>query len=327
MKLTRSKRWAFFGLLTSLALWSALLIAVMNQQAITDWWRLRDYTPPEAIVQLADETTMTEKAQHIFYVYHPELQSSEPFNTSCRRGNEFTIVLGCYVSSQGIYIFDVNDNRLDGIEEVTAAHEMLHAAYERLSDKDRIDIDKMTAATFAKLNNKRLIDTLSLYEENDSKAVPSELYTILGTEVRNLPSELERHYAAYFGDRIKVVSLAEAYEKAFTDREEQIRDIEKEMTILKTQVKFMNETLAIEHTRLEEEYQRLESQRTSTDPMTFRSIATAYNNRVNAYNRQVTEVNELIEKYNAHFEVYESLVLEHQELFKAIDSRPQVISS
>ena len=37
-----------------------------------------------------------------------------------------TAVLGCYANRE-ISIFNVTDQRLDGIREVTAAHEMLHA--------------------------------------------------------------------------------------------------------------------------------------------------------------------------------------------------------
>ena len=35
------------------------------------------------------------------------------------------------------YIYNVNDERLNGLKEVTAAHEMLHAAYERLPESDK----------------------------------------------------------------------------------------------------------------------------------------------------------------------------------------------
>ncbi len=48
-------------------------------------------------------------------------------------------ILGCYnPSSRDIYIYNVTNSELDGVKEVTAAHEMLHAAWERLSESENL---------------------------------------------------------------------------------------------------------------------------------------------------------------------------------------------
>ncbi len=104
--------------------------AITKRDAIYDWWRLHDYAPPAAAVQFADDTTMTAKARTLFYINHPKLEQSVAFNGECPNNSEKAIVLGCYHPNQnGIFLFMVNDKTLSGVEQVTAAHEMLHAAY------------------------------------------------------------------------------------------------------------------------------------------------------------------------------------------------------
>src|SRR3989344_1018679 len=132
----------FWGIasLTALAL---LVLGLLNLQAINDWLRLRNYDPPSAIAAIAKADQMTDNAKDLFYVTRPELiNQANDFRQACP-SFEQTIVLGCYRSglSSAIYIYDVPDARLDGVVEVTAAHEMLHSAYDRLGqdEKNRID--------------------------------------------------------------------------------------------------------------------------------------------------------------------------------------------
>jgi hypothetical protein len=97
---------------------------VANAQALEDWWSLRGYSPADSISKLAEEDTMTPKAEHLFYVTHPELISDKTqFRTACPLAEQ-TIVLGCYYQvpgsfREGIAVFDVSDTRLNGVEEVT----------------------------------------------------------------------------------------------------------------------------------------------------------------------------------------------------------------
>jgi hypothetical protein len=114
-----------------LVLWLALLGATAyNRQNIIDWWRLWNYQAPAAIAQLATQDTMTAYARRIFYVNNAALDSKTVFSKQCpNNGGEQTIVLGCYHSNQaGIFLLGVTDPRLNGVEQVTAAHEMLHVA-------------------------------------------------------------------------------------------------------------------------------------------------------------------------------------------------------
>ena len=114
------------------------VLVYFNAQNLVDWWKLRGYTPPASVSALASEDTMTKYATHVFYVNHPQIVSdTATFRQDCSE-NEQTIVLGCYHPEQeGIFVYNVSDPRLSGVQQVTAAHEMLHAVYARLSTKDR----------------------------------------------------------------------------------------------------------------------------------------------------------------------------------------------
>jgi len=306
--------------------WGFVAFLFFQRQAIYDWWRLRDYTAPSDVVALADQTTMKDSARRVFYVYHPAIEPRETFNQHCRDG-EFTIVLGCYAQGRGIYIFRVDDPRLDGIEEVTAAHEFLHAAYDRLSKDERKKVDTMTAEAYANIASQRIKDTVEEYRKHDASVVPNELHSILGTEVEDLPAELEKYYARYFTNRKQIVKFSKAYESAFTDRKNQAKVYENRLNALKDQIESANKDLEAEHSRLEEEVNNLQASRNGADPDSFNNRIDAYNADVNAYNRRVSQVQDMVDTYNQLYEKYKELIVEQQDLFKAIDSRPQQITN
>src|SRR5688500_2058841 len=134
-------------------LWPYLLLVVLiavnavvwvQRDALADWWRLRDYAPVQDITALVEDTTMTDYAEHLFFVNHPSLENKQAFNEHCADHGEETAVLGCYHGDRrGIYLYAVDDARLEGVRQVTAAHEMLHQAYDRLSGADRKRISKL----------------------------------------------------------------------------------------------------------------------------------------------------------------------------------------
>jgi hypothetical protein len=171
---------------------------------------------------------MTPGARRLFYVYRPVLEDKGSFNQHCSN-SEQTIVLGCYIEHQGIYLYNISDQRLNGVIEVTAAHEMLHGAYDRLSDKERQRIDGLTAGVAASLTDERIKSTVENYRKKDPSVVPNELHSILATEVRNLPPDLEAYYGRYFTNRKAIVDLADQYKQAFTEREDHVKSIDAQL--------------------------------------------------------------------------------------------------
>ena len=299
-------------------------VAIWQRQAIFDWWRLRDYAPSARVQELATNTTLTDEGKHLLYVYHAELQDKDAFNESCDF-SEQSIVLGCYVSNQGIYIYDVTDERLDGIHEVTAAHEVLHAAYDRLDSDEREKIDRLTAETFAKVEDQRIKDTVESYRKKDAGIVPNELHSILATEVRDLPEKLEIYYSQYFKDRKKVVEYSEHYEQVFSERKARADQLTQQIEELKSQISSLESELSQTRQQLAAEYSSLESQRSNAEPNSFNARVRAYNTNVRNYNARVQQSYALIDQHNALVAEYNQVVLEEKELVEAIDSRPETI--
>lgn len=207
---------SLFSLLFSLLLIVAAMWAIFNRQLIVDNLSVWQNQPSSEVEQLAVRSGMSEDGRFTFYASVPQVSERQEFTKQCGTTSEQAAILGCY-TAQRIYIFDVDDPRLDGIKEVTAAHEMLHAVYERLSTQQRDRIDRLTEEAYDKVKDQRLEDLIKYYDQAEPGHRHNELHAILGTEYASLPAELEDHYGRYFADRSQVVALAQGYQQAFAN--------------------------------------------------------------------------------------------------------------
>lgn len=308
-------------------LWLLLLIGLgwWQRLNIHDWWRLYNYQPAPAIAALADNTTMKQPAKRLFYVYHPSLENSSNFNQHCSNTGEHTIILGCY-SGAGIYLYDVTDERLSGIEEVTAVHEMLHAAYDRLSSDEKRQVNAMLERAYAGLNDVRIRSTVDNYMAAGAD-VKNELHSILGTEVRQLPADLEEYYGRYFENRLKVVEYSEKYETEFTSRKNRIENSEKRLAELKRQIGANEADLVARKAALDAMAAEMDQLRQNGQTEAYNERVPVFNARVNAYNAKIEETRDLIAEYNSLLEEVKALLSEQQTLYEAIDSKsvPQTL--
>lgn len=300
----------------SLGLLLVVLAGFWQKQNIYDWWKLRGYDPPLSIAQLATDTTMKEDARRTFYIYQPELNNKQEFNQNCgTHAHEHTIVLGCYLKNKGIYLLDVTDPRLNGVEEVTAAHELLHAKYDRLKRSERERIDKLVNQAYASVTDERIRKTVDEYRSAGAE-VTNELHSILGTEVRELPAELEDYYGRYFSNRQKIVGYSESYQAAFTERKDRVALYDAQLNDLKAQI---DEN----QSELNQLSAALNAEREQVENSGSQSAVDAFNRKVRQYNNLVTATKELIERYNQIVTERNQIALEEQELFDAINSNSQ----
>lgn len=298
-----------------------ILVAFVFRQEIYDSWRLHTYEPSERMAKIVDKTTMTERAEKYFYVAHPQIDQQKAFNEHCNI-QEFSIVLGCY-NGQNIYLYDIDDKRLSGIVEVTAAHEMLHAAYDRLSSSERQKVDAMTAAAYKKLQSKRIKKSVAEYEAADPTVVPNELHSILGTEVRDLPRELEEYYKQYFTNRRNVVELSETYEKEFSNRETRVHELDGELKTLKAIIEAAQARLDNLHATLEAERARMDALRSAGNAAEYNAAVDGFNSLVAEYNALARGTTAQINEYNAKVKERNDVAGEVQGLVEAIDSTPE----
>ena len=296
-----------------------------QRNAVYDMWRLHDYTAPSEIAKLADDTTMNDKTRRLFYVYRPSLDDKASFNGHCSN-TEQTIVLGCYIQHQGIYLYNVPDQRLRGVIQVTAAHEMLHAAYDRLSKKDKEHVDALTSKYAKTITDERLKDTIENYRKKDPSVVPNELHSILGTEVRDLPPELEQYYTRYFTDRKAIVDYADTYKQAFTEREKEVSALDARLSTLKAQIDTLNASLETQQANLKSNYEALQQQKRSGNVQGYNQSVPVYNQAVSSYNASVNRERQMVAEYNSLVEQRNNLAVEENELIKALDSRSTIES-
>lgn len=308
------------GYLLLLAVIAIPFLLYFNAQAISDWWALRNYTPPSAVASLAAQDTMTPYAHHVFYVNHPKLESSaSQFRSDCQE-SEKTIVLGCYHSDQkGIYVYNVKDPRLAGVQEVTAAHEMLHAAYDRLSPQEKSYVDGLLQNYYnTQVHDKRIIDTINAYRQSEPNDVVNEMHSVFGTEIAELPAPLETYYQKYFTDRHKVTDFEAAYEGEFTSREAKINADDARLGQLKTQIDSEELSLQQQLSKINADRAQLES---IHDPAQFNAAAASFNAEVSSYNAAVDRLRASISSYNQLVNARNAIASELTSLDQSIDTR------
>lgn len=304
------------ALLTTLVI---LAIGLYNFRSISDWLILRSYSPSSQVISLADETTMQDQARRLFYVNRPSIDEKQEFNEHCPKNTEKTIVLGCFTSPRGIYLLHVDDPRLTGVMQVTAAHELLHSEYERLSSKERSRVDNMVSSAYEQTDNSRIKTTIESYRKSGAD-VTNELHSILGTEVSNLPPDLETYYAGYFKDRSKIVDSSRSYEKAFEDLKNQVSQDDKQLAELKSTIENNQNRLKGMGQSIDEERGRMDQLLSSKQIDEYNKSVPTFNQKVKDYNVLVGETKQLINQYNDLVDKRNSVVTQQQQLYKAIDS-------
>lgn len=222
-------------LFVTLLVLAGALWVIVNRQYVIDQITVWQYKPSSDIASIASRSTMSDAGKFYFYASRPEVDDRAAFNTQCSQLIEKTAVLGCYVNRQ-IFVFNVTDTRLDGVREVTAAHEMLHAAYDRLSPSEQTHVDTLIEAQAKNITDEKLKERLALYDQTEPGERLNELHSILGTEIKTLSPELEKYYGQYFTDRAALVSLSDKYETVFQQLEDQQKALVDELNSLADQI-------------------------------------------------------------------------------------------
>lgn len=320
----RKHAWLITNFVLAAVLVGAGYLVVMYRQSILDWWTLRSYTPPANIAQIADQDTMIGWGRDLFYVSQPQIENSDSFNMHCSHTGERTIVLGCYTGER-IYVYNVTDPRLSGVQQVTAAHEMLHAAYQRLDDGTKNQVNAWLTAELPKVTDERLKELIALYNKNEPGELLNEMHSILGTEYANLSPELENYYKQYFSDRSKIVSYSNAYESIFTASQNKISQLEDQLNALKQQIDANTQEIDQQHAALTAQNAQLNSLRQS-DPAEYNREVPVYNTQVQAYNNLVIQTRSMIDQYNQLVTEHNNEATAQNSLYQSLNSHYQTVN-
>jgi len=203
-------------------------------QRLVDQVAVWNFEPSDTLAGYVERSTMTAQGEFLFYATSPVVEQDERFDAICSSDEEGIGTLGCYLpASSAIHLYDITDERLDGMEEVIASHEMLHAAWARMDAADLAVISPLLEAKAQSMAaDPAFAARMEFYARSEPGERLNELHSILGTEVSDLDPVLEAHYAGLFRDRQALVALHTASNQVFVDLENQAKALVAELDAL-----------------------------------------------------------------------------------------------
>ena len=318
----RLKRTSFMRSFTAIvAVAGGLAAAYWFGSQLLDEFRAQQYTPSSHISAIEQRVTLTSAGRRIFYATSPEVQDSGQFNGSCHSVERTTAILGCYYRDR-IYLYNVQNSELDGALDVTAAHELLHAAYARLSTFEQHKVDGLVRAAYQKVKNEPTLKRLmGYYKQAEPGAEINELHSILGTTIANLDSELERYYARYFTNRASIVTLNQRYTQVFSELDQQATSLKAKISAEESSLKTETDAYQNELNQLNSDIQSFNQRAVSGDfsSQEFYATRSALSGRVASLNNQQNQLNTRISAYNTMIAEYNKLAVRAQQLNQSMN--------
>jgi hypothetical protein len=295
-----------------------------NYQHVIDQVVVYQYKPSSEVTQVADEVHFTEKGKFLYLAAQPQLNDRDDFNKHCEKKAEQTVVLGCYLGPQHLYIYNITDPRLSGVRQVTAAHETLHAAYDRLSYVERKKVDKMIEAALPSVQKSEpdLAERLKIYDKTEPGERNNELHSILGTEAATLPPDLEAYYTQYFTNRSIITTYAAQYDKVFEDVKNQQNQLVTDLDNLATEINTLTEEYNTETTKLNgdiTEFNQTANSQYSTQSE-FNAARGDLLTRRNELEAKRETINSKVDEYEAKRAKLEDLNIQVKDLNSKVDS-------
>lgn len=313
---------ALRGLVTFLVTVSIAAAAVFWGPALFDKVLAANYEPSPRIEAVNERIKLTPRGTELFYASSPSIDGKEEFNQRCQSTERTTAMLGCYFQRK-IYLYDVQNPELDGAIEVTAAHEMLHAAYDRLNPFERQRVDAMIETEYENVrHNPEISSLMEYYREAEPGEEWNELHSMIGTMIADISPELETYYKKYFADRQHVVQLNARYSEVF-------RQVETRANELAAAIKAEGVALEADLARYDADRAQLEidiqtfNQRASsggfTSQSSFNTARQALLSRSDALNARRVNINQRVAAYNRNVEQLNALSVKVRELNQSIN--------
>jgi cell division protein FtsB len=298
-----------------------------NERLLKDQLVAFQYDAPAEIRSYAQAAGMSATGELYFFTSLPKIVPVYEFDRYCSRREPGIGVLGCYTLKDGrIYLYDVTDPRLVSMEPVVAAHEMLHAAWARLGVVEQERLALLLEEGFAALpEDHELRERIKAYEDyNPASRIP-ELYSILGTEVLELPDDLEAHYAIYFDDRSKVVALSDESRRVFGAVQDELRALAADLESRAAEIEGLRFTYQNSNAALAADIDAFEVRRTTPGgyptQSEFEAARAALIERQNKLRGLRELLNSKIAEYNKLLEEVTRLNTEVSELNQGINIR------
>jgi cell division protein FtsB len=319
----KPRRWPLaLGIVSTVLIVGVLLVLSpwdrSRGQWLQDQYTVLTQPSPDDIVAIADATGMSDDGRLIFLASTPAVEDAADFNDDCRVESEGT--LGCFDGTD-IYIYAVTDPRLQGTIEVTGAHEMLHAAYQRLSREDRADVDALVAEAVAALpEDDPVFEDMANYP---AEQFPDEWHSRLGTEFADLPPALEAHYARYFDDRSLVLALDAQSTALLDELEAQLDALAAEVEALDAEVTARSDAYAAALAAYNSDVDAFNAKADSggfTSQQQFDAARADLVARQESLDAERTALNAQIDHYNELVDQLTALDADYADLYQSLDS-------
>lgn len=308
--LQASRRGFIRKFLPTLTLLVLGVIGLLYSQQIADMVLASSFHPTDRVNTLNARLKLTGEGTNLLYASRANIENKQEFNTNCQSSERTAAILGCYYKRQ-IHLFDVSNPELDGAIEVTAAHEMLHAAYERLNFFERAQVDKLIEAEYDNLRKDPTIaEEMAYYQKAEPGAEVNELHSIIGTTVAQISPELERYYSQYFKDRASVVALNQKYTAVFTELNKKAEELQAAISAKEPVIKQELADYDADRKQLEIDIQTF-NERASSQGFTTQN---SFNVSRNALVRRVNELNARRDMINAEVNSYNVMISDLTQL-------------
>jgi len=202
---------------------------------------IASFKPSPELLKFAGLADLSETSRRLLYAHRPLVSTDKAYIISkCdQHQNTRALTFGCYrPKEREIFILDLQDERLAGLTATTVAHEILHAAYDRLDRKERAAINEELERIYNGKLKAELEVRLKDYNVTGDDFT-SELHSIIGTEVESLPPTLAKYYDRYFKNRMTVVTLHKSSFAGIQGQHDTIRGLDLSLTSLKSEIDYL----------------------------------------------------------------------------------------
>ncbi|GAA1689056.1 hypothetical protein GCM10009792_06530 [Microcella alkalica] len=299
--------------------------AAANPRIVADRVTVLTTDLDPVVAEYAVSAGMSEEGVDLLHASLTAIVPGDDFDDYCSTDEPGIGVLGCYTLDDGrIYLYDVENPDLAALEPIVAAHEMLHAAWDRLTADEQDALAPLLEEAFAALGpDHELVERIAAYEAQDPSSRIPELYAIIGSEIAAVPAALEVHYARYFDDRAASVALSERITALFADLEARLTALSDELEALGARIDAEQAAYDVDAAALEAEITAFNQRAAEPGGYTSQSVflrdRDALVARQQDLNARLQATNALVAEYNALLEQLEALNAEADELNRSIN--------
>ena len=320
----RIKLKLFLGGIGIFLLLAGFAILVYSGPLIKDYVLAYGYRESADVRKSAASLNLTNYSVRLLKASNTQIFDAKQFNISCAnfKAKESDRLLGCYFDDK-IYVYNITNPELENSENVTLAHELLHAGWDRMSAKQKLSLKDILDEQLTRGISPDSQKAIDVYKQKGLTGddLMNEVHSILGTDEPNLSTELENHYKKFFEQRANIVNLSIGINKVFQDIEKQITTYQQNLDLLGKQIDDVQNKIKLSNS----EYYRLtaiaDSRLNAGDYSGYNAMVGPINSLVNSANSLDAEQQRLIAEFNVKVAEFNKLIEKYNLLNKNLDSR------